>query len=61
MYCTKCKKEAIINLRYNGLNLCKNCFVGYFEKRARATIRNFNMLDVGDKIAVGLSGGKDSS
>ncbi len=61
MYCTKCKKEATINLRYNGLNLCKTCFVEYFEKRARATIRNFNMLDVGDKIAVGLSGGKDSS
>ncbi|OQX19822.1 MAG: TIGR00269 family protein, partial [Candidatus Altiarchaeales archaeon A3] len=44
-----------------GLNLCDACFVEYFEKRARATIRNFNMVDVGDKIAVGLSGGKDSS
>ncbi|CEG12105.1 ATPase, PP-loop superfamily protein [groundwater metagenome] len=61
MQCTKCKKEAVINLRYNGLNLCNACFVEYFEKRARATIRNFNMIDVGDKIAVGLSGGKDSS
>ncbi|MDI6730325.1 MAG: TIGR00269 family protein [Candidatus Altarchaeum sp.] len=61
MHCTKCKKEAVINLRYNGLNLCNDCFVEYFEKRARATIRNFNMIDVGDKIAVGLSGGKDSS
>jgi len=61
MQCTKCKKEAIINLKYNGLNLCSACFVEYFEKRAMATIKNFNMIDVGDKIAVGLSGGKDSS
>lgn len=61
MKCTKCPKDAIINLRYNGLNLCRNCFVEYFEKRARVTIRNFNMIDAGDRIAVGLSGGKDSS
>lgn len=61
MYCTRCKKESIINLPYNGVNLCKDCFIEYFEKRARATIRKFDQIDVGDRIAVGLSGGKDSS
>jgi len=61
MNCTKCGRESIINLPYNGMNLCENCFIEYFEKRVRSTIRNFDMINADDKIAVGLSGGKDSS
>jgi len=61
MLCSRCKNEAIIHLKYNGDFLCRNCFIDFFESRIRKTIRKKNMIDVGDRICVGLSGGKDSS
>jgi uncharacterized protein (TIGR00269 family) len=47
-------------LRYNGLSLCKRCFVSFFERRVRRTIGEHQLVNGGDRIAVALSGGKDS-
>ena len=59
--CTKCKNKAIIELKYCGLHLCKKCFIRFFGKRVAKTIKENNYLENSSKIAVALSGGKDSS
>lgn len=59
MKCSRCKNKSIIELKYVGLALCKNCFIEYFEKRVRKTAREGRFLK--GKIAVALSGGKDST
>ena len=58
--CTKCGKPAAISLRYMNADLCQSHFVKMFEDRVKRTVRQFRMLKKGDKVAVGLSGGKDS-
>jgi len=59
--CSRCGKPAGIELKYSKEFLCNSCFVKLFEKRVRRTIRLGRLLDPKDKIAVALSGGKDSS
>lgn len=60
MKCSRCSGKSIIRLKYVGLNLCRSCFVKYFEKRVRKTISEKKMLDNAKCIAVAISGGKDS-
>jgi uncharacterized protein (TIGR00269 family) len=59
--CIKCKKPASIELKYNKEWLCEKCFAELFEDRVRKNIRINRLLEKTDKIAVALSGGKDSS
>ncbi len=60
--CSKCgKREAIIEVRYASANYCKNCFLEYFEKRVKKANYDFKLARRGDVIAVGVSGGKDST
>jgi uncharacterized protein (TIGR00269 family) len=40
--------------------MCASHFMRMFDKRFRKTVRQFSMLRKGDRVAVGLSGGKDS-
>jgi len=61
MSCTACKRrEAFFFRPYSGQRLCKKCFVESVEEKVRATIAKYNMLNFNDKIAVAVSGGKDS-
>lgn len=60
MLCSHCTQDAIIYLPYAQRHLCPMHFNELFEKRFRSTIRDFNMIKKGDRVAVGLSGGKDS-
>lgn len=61
MKCSRCNAKAVVELGYLGERLCANHFSGLFEKRIRRTIANARMLDrKKDRIAVGMSGGKDS-
>ena len=61
MQCSKCRRPAIIYQRYSGLHLCEVHFNADFEAKAKRAIRNHRWLEPGDRIAVALSGGKDSS
>jgi len=40
---------------------CEKHFRRYFEDKVKKTIRKFNLLNHKDKIAVAVSGGKDST
>jgi len=59
--CSRCGKPGDEELKYSRKFLCNSCFVRLFEKRVRKTIRLGKLLSPKDKIAVALSGGKDSS
>ncbi|MCD7781874.1 MAG: TIGR00269 family protein [Methanosphaera sp.] len=59
--CTQCgNKHVIIHRKYNGQHLCSNCFKKSIEKQVLKTIKKEKLITKGDKVLVGLSGGKDS-
>lgn len=60
MKCKICGESANIKLNYCGLKLCKPHFIEYVQKRVKRTIKRYQMVRKEDKIAVALSGGKDS-
>ncbi len=59
--CTVCKRRDAFFFRpYSGEKLCKKCFVESIEAKVRATIAKYQMFSFDDRIAVAVSGGKDS-
>lgn len=58
--CSSCGKPAIAHLACAARHLCSGCFIKHFEKRFLRTIREFSLIKAHERIAVGLSGGKDS-
>lgn len=59
--CRVCKRrEAFFFRPYSGEKLCQKCFAESIEAKVRATIAKYNMFNYSDKIAVAVSGGKDS-
>lgn len=59
--CDKCQSECKVVLPYGPHKYCKEHFTNFFEKRAGKTIREHKLVLRGEKIAVGVSGGKDSA
>src|SRR3989344_737542 len=60
MVCKKCAIKPVIILPNSNVKLCSSCFTKYFEKKVYKTIRQYKLIDKKDRIAVALSGGKDS-
>ncbi|UJG42947.1 MAG: TIGR00269 family protein [Candidatus Heimdallarchaeum endolithica] len=61
MKCTFCGTDEVVYVRpYDKIALCKEHFNEQFEKRVKRTINRYKMFQRKDKIAVGVSGGKDS-
>ena len=59
--CSACKrKEPFFHRVYSGERLCKRCFTESIEEKVRATIAKYKMLNYNDRVAVAVSGGKDS-
>ena len=59
--CSVCKsREAFFFRPYSGERLCRRCFSKAIEEKVRATIAKYRMLEFNDRIAVAVSGGKDS-
>ncbi|KAI4865920.1 adenine nucleotide alpha hydrolases-like protein [Hypoxylon rubiginosum] len=60
--CALCKTErALIKRPKNHQKLCKGCFIQIFEDEVHHTIISSNLFFPGEKVAVGASGGKDST
>jgi uncharacterized protein (TIGR00269 family) len=61
MNCSRCDRaEVAFHRAYSGEHLCKKCFVRSIEDKAAKTISRYSMVGYGDRVAVGVSGGKDS-
>jgi len=59
--CAVCRRrEAFFVRPYSGEKLCRKCFVESIEEKVRATIAKYRMFEFDDRIAVAVSGGKDS-
>lgn len=59
--CTVCEHRDAVYMRvYSGEKLCARCFCRSIESKVRATVAKYDMLRFDDKVAVGVSGGKDS-
>lgn len=59
--CTKCgAKPVIIHRKASGQMLCQKCFIESITDKVLKGIRRNKLIEKGDKVAVALSGGKDS-
>lgn len=58
---TKCGRDAILKRPKTGDTLCKDCFFLAFETEIHDTIVNGKLFEPGNKVAIGASGGKDST
>lgn len=60
--CVHCKASRAQILRpKTHERLCKSCFIAVFEAEIHATITSTNLFARGDRVAIGASGGKDST
>jgi len=53
--CLKCTEKELCS------GFCRSHFKKYFEEKVKKTIKKFNLFSHKDKIAVAVSGGKDST
>ncbi|MFP4050227.1 MAG: TIGR00269 family protein [Thermoplasmata archaeon] len=60
MECSRCNQPAITYIRYSGEHLCKEHFKNFFETRVFKEFRKQVDIGRGKKVAVAVSGGKDS-
>ncbi len=58
--CDNCGKDAVTYVRYNGTHLCAEHFMRYVDRRVKREMRKQIDVSRGDRIAVAVSGGKDS-
>ena len=59
-YCDRCRKKPAIYLRYSGQHLCGDHFLDLIRKRIRREVRDQGLIRGEQRIAVAVSGGKDS-
>jgi cytoplasmic tRNA 2-thiolation protein 1 len=56
-----CGAKAILKRPKTGDALCKDCFFFCFEAEIHDTILTANLFKRGENVAIGASGGKDST
>ncbi|KAF9649341.1 hypothetical protein BDM02DRAFT_3142783 [Thelephora ganbajun] len=60
--CALCEKSrAILKRPKTGQQICKECFFYVFETEVHNTITQAQLFKPGDRVAIGASGGKDST
>lgn len=59
--CTFCGRRAVYDRRYAGVMLCNRCIIKSVERRFRRAVAEHKLISPGERIAVAVSGGKDST
>ena len=59
--CSSCSGNAVVFLPYANKYMCRKHFYSHVEKRFLDTVRKFKMVKKNETVALGLSGGKDST
>lgn len=60
--CFNCKDARAVIIRpKNRHKLCRACFIDIFETEVHETITSANLFFPGERVAIGASGGKDST
>ncbi|KAJ9191741.1 hypothetical protein DTO164E3_8704 [Paecilomyces variotii] len=60
--CFRCKEARAVIIRpKNRHKLCRSCFLHVFETEIHETISSTSLFQRGERIAIGASGGKDST
>ena len=60
--CSKCTEQrAVLKRPKTGQSLCKECFFIVFEEEIHHTIVSAQLFKPGETVAIGASGGKDST
>ncbi len=54
-------RTRVLRLTEFNLKLCPPCYLRFFERRIRRALEEHDMVREGEKVAVALSGGKDSA
>ena len=58
--CSSCGGKPFHTRIYSGETLCVSCFGESIVDKTRRTISKYSMIERGDRVAVAVSGGKDS-
>ncbi|KAH8129022.1 cytoplasmic tRNA 2-thiolation protein 1 [Trichoderma asperellum] len=60
--CVRCQtNKAVVKRPKNHHKLCRDCFIAVFEDEVHHTIVSSKLFYRGEKVAIGASGGKDST
>jgi uncharacterized protein (TIGR00269 family) len=59
--CSLCGRPAVILQRGTGRHLCGEHLDADIRERVAGTIRSLRLIEPGDRVAIALSGGKDST
>jgi len=59
--CDRCGTPSVEWIRYSGEHLCRGHFLEFVERRTKRELRSQVDFRGGERVAVGMSGGKDSS
>ncbi len=60
MKCRVCREPAVIDVRRQNANYCPDHFLRMCRDQVAKAIEQFSMLELGDRVLVAVSGGKDS-
>ena len=58
--CSFCGRRAVYDRRYAGVMLCDRCLIKSVERRFRRAIAEHKLISPSERIAIAVSGGKDS-
>lgn len=60
MRCRVCRHKAVIQVRRHNANFCRPHFIDHVRRQVERTIHEHRMFEPGERLLLGVSGGKDS-